>query len=119
MPESVHLSGIMLQRSDAEVSIMPSEALRPGSRPVLVRLPALLVSLFPLAERRVELCVETVDQMIDALETRWPGMRDCLCDSTPAIRRHINIFVEGRRATLATRLVAGADVFILTAISGG
>ena len=46
-------------------------------------------------------------------------MRDCLCDSTPAIRRHINIFVEGKRATVATRLVAGADVFILTAISGG
>ena len=98
---------------------MPNEALRPASPPVLVRLPALLVSMFPLAERRIELSVETVDQMIDALDARWPGMRDCLCDSTPAIRRHINIFVEGRRATLATRLVAGADVFILTAISGG
>ena len=86
---------------------------------IMVRLPALLVNMFPSAERRLEVSAETVDQMIDALDQRWPGMRDCLCDSTPAIRRHINVFVAGQRATLATRLAAGADVFILTAISGG
>jgi molybdopterin synthase sulfur carrier subunit len=87
--------------------------------PAMVRLPALLVNMFPSAERRVEVAAETVEAMIDALDSRWPGMRDCLCDSTPAIRRHINVFVAGKRATLATRLAAGADVFILTAISGG
>jgi molybdopterin synthase sulfur carrier subunit len=86
---------------------------------IMVRLPALLVNMFPSAERRLEVTAETVEQMIDALDSRWPGMRDCLCDSTPAIRRHINVFVAGQRATLATRLAAGADVFILTAISGG
>jgi hypothetical protein len=75
--------------------------------------------MFPSAVRRVEVSAKTVDEMIDALDSRWPGMRDCICDSTPAIRRHINIFVEGKRATLATRLVVGADVFIVTAISGG
>ncbi len=90
-----------------------------ASPPVLVRLPVLFASLFPTAERRVELYVETVDEMIDALDARWPGMRDRLCDSTPAIRRHINVFVDGRRATLATRLTPGTDVFIITAISGG
>ena len=46
-------------------------------------------------------------------------MRDRLCDSMPGIRRHINIFVEGERATLETRLTPGAEVFVLTAISGG
>jgi molybdopterin synthase sulfur carrier subunit len=98
---------------------MSNEALRAASAPVLVRLPALLVSLFPDAQRRVEIRADTVDELIDALDARWPGMRGCLCDSTPAIRRHINIFVEGKRATLATRLAAGGDVFILTAVSGG
>ena len=97
---------------------MPDEALL-ASAPVLVRLPVLFTSLFPMAERRVELSVGTVGEMIAALDTRWPGMRDCLCDSTPAVRQHINIFVEGKRATLDTRLAPGADVFILTAISGG
>jgi molybdopterin converting factor small subunit len=96
-----------------------NEPFRPASPPALVRLPALLVSMFPLAERRVEISAATVDAMIDALDASWPGMRACICDSTPAIRRHINIFVDGKRATLATPLGAGADVFILTAISGG
>lgn len=90
-----------------------------ASAPVLVRLPVLFTALFPTADRTLELSVETVGQMIDALDARWPGMRDRLCDSTPAIRRHINVFVEGRRATLDTHLPPGGDVFILTAISGG
>jgi len=98
---------------------MPNEVFPPAPPPVVVLLPALLVSLFPGAGRQVELCVKTIGEMIDALDSRWPGMRDRICDSTPAIRRHINIFVEGERATLETRLAPGADVFILTAISGG
>jgi hypothetical protein len=46
-------------------------------------------------------------------------MRDRLCDGTPGIRRHINVFVAGERATLATRLPPEGDVVIMTAISGG
>lgn len=89
------------------------------SQPVLVRLPAVLVALFPDAERRVEMSVASVAEMVDALDARWPGMRDRLCDSSPAIRRHINVFVNGERATLATPLSPGSDVFVLTAMSGG
>jgi sulfur-carrier protein len=99
--------------------LMRNETLSPAPAPVLVRLPVLFANLFPDAERMVELSVQTVEEMIDALDSRWTGMRDRLCDSTPAIRRHINVFVDGRRATLATRLTPGTDVFIITAISGG
>jgi len=87
--------------------------------PAVVRLPALLKALFPDSERVVKIEAETVEDVMNGLEARWPGMRDRLCDSTPAIRRHINVFVEGERARLDTRLETGADVFILTAISGG
>jgi len=86
---------------------------------VVVLLPAALVRLFPGAARRVELSAATVGEAVAALEARWPGMRDRLCDSTPRVRRHINIFVAGRRATLATPLAHGAEVIIMTAISGG
>lgn len=86
---------------------------------VAVRLPAVLVDLFPGAPRRIELAASTVAEMIDALDERWPGMRDRLCDSTPAVRRHINIFIDGERAALDTPLTPGAEVFVLTAISGG
>jgi molybdopterin synthase sulfur carrier subunit len=86
---------------------------------VVVTLPANLVRLFPGAVRRLEVPASTVREMIDVLDVRWPGMRDRLSDSSPAIRRHINVFVEGRRATLETRLSPGAEVTVLTAISGG
>jgi molybdopterin converting factor small subunit len=87
--------------------------------PVVVTLPAALVNLFPGAARRLELPVSTVGEMVNALNARWPGMRDRLCDSTPHIRRHINVFVDGERATLETHLRPGAEVDIFTAISGG
>jgi sulfur-carrier protein len=86
---------------------------------VVVTLPAALLRLFPGSARRVELPASTVAEVVDGLEERWPGMRDRLCDSTPRIRRHINVFVEGERATLQTRLAPAAEVFVITAITGG
>jgi len=86
---------------------------------VVARLPGVLMDLFPGAPRRVELPASTVREMIDGLDALWPGMRDRMCDSRPAIRRHMNVFVDGERATLQTRLAPGTEVFILTAISGG
>lgn len=86
---------------------------------VVARLPGVLIDLFPGASRRVELPASTVREMIDGLDALWPGMRDRMCDSRPAIRRHMNVFVDGEKATLETRLAPGAEVFILTAISGG
>jgi molybdopterin converting factor small subunit len=87
--------------------------------PVLVRLPPHLVVLFPGAERLVAVPARSVAEMVDGLDALWPGMRERICDETPAIRRHINVFVDGRRARLSTPLAPGADVFVITAISGG
>jgi sulfur-carrier protein len=86
---------------------------------VMVTLPAALLTLFPGCERQLELCAASVGDAVDALNATWPGMRDRICDSTPRIRRHINVFVAGERATLQTLLTPGADVVIMTAISGG
>lgn len=97
----------------------------PACLPVVVKLPAALVRLFPEAPRQVEIpasasaSIVTVGDAIDALDRRWPGMRDRICDSTPSIRRHMNVFVSGERATLRTRLRPGMEVVVLTAISGG
>ena len=90
-----------------------------GAKAVTVRLPGVLVDLFPGSLRQVEMDAATVDEMIRELDARWPGMRDRLCDSTPAVRRHINIFIDGERARLDTPIEAGTEVFVLTAISGG
>jgi len=86
---------------------------------VVAILPAALIRLFPGCEREPLVAAQTVAELVDALNERWPGMRDRLCDSTPRLRRHINVFVDGERATLQTRLPPGEEVWIMTAISGG
>ncbi|CAH0249046.1 MoaD/ThiS family protein [Roseomonas sp. CECT 9278] len=84
-----------------------------------VLLPQALVRLFPGAPRATDIAAADVAAAIAALDARWPGMRDRLCDSTPAIRRHLNVFVDGERATLATPLRADTEMLVTTAMSGG
>lgn len=86
---------------------------------VSVSLPTALVRLFPGSPNEVEVEAGNVADVIDALEERWPGMRDRLTDSRPAIRKHLNIFVGGEKARLDTAVSAGTRVTILTAMSGG
>lgn len=85
---------------------------------VVITLPIALVNLFPGSVPRVEVSAATVAGAIDALDARWPGMRDRLCDSTPRIRRHINVFVAGSRARLDTPLTPGAQVTVVTGVIG-
>ncbi|MGH7080623.1 MAG: MoaD/ThiS family protein [Acetobacteraceae bacterium] len=87
--------------------------------PVRVHLPTPLIALFPAAPAELELPAATLAELIAGLDQRFPGMRDRLADSTPRIRRHINIFVDGERIPLDRRLEPGAEVFVMTAISGG
>jgi hypothetical protein len=89
------------------------------ARTLKVRLPAALVALFPDAPRVVDVEAATVAELMAGLDRRWPGMRDRLCDGTPAVRRHINVFVDGERLALGDAIRPGADVHILMAISGG
>lgn len=86
---------------------------------VTVRLAGGLRTLFPGAPGEVAVEAATVGEMLDRLDARWPGMRDRLCDGRPAVRRHINIFVDGARAELSTPLAPGAEVYVFTALSGG
>lgn len=95
------------------------EAAAPRLPSVCLVLPRALLSLFPDASREVELSAATVGEAISALDRRWPGMRDRLCDSVPRIRRHINVVVDGQRARIDTALKDGDRVHVLTAISGG
>ena len=96
---------------------MTDSASRPAT--VQVSLAPALLRLFPDAPRQVALQATTVDEVIDALQARWPGMGERLRDSRPSLRRHISVFVAGKRATLDTPLDPGAEVLIITAVSGG
>lgn len=84
-----------------------------------VYLPRSLADLFPGAPRRLATEAETVEQLIRELDRRWPGMWDRLCEAGPAIRLHMNVFVDGERSKLSTPLAPTAIVRIIPAVSGG
>lgn len=91
-----------------------------GAKPIIdVVLPGALVALFPGSTTHLTVNAATVEEMLRELDERWPGMCDRLRDSRPGIRKHINVFVNGRRSTLDTPLPDGARVHVLTAMSGG
>jgi molybdopterin synthase sulfur carrier subunit len=84
-----------------------------------VVLPRSLVALFPGAERRCVVPGATVAEAIAALEVRVPGLADRVLTAGPAIREHLNVFVDGERATLATPVGPNAVVHVIPAVSGG
>ncbi len=84
-----------------------------------VHVPATLVPLFRELPRRVEIDAATVAEAIDRLDERWPGLRDRLCEPGPALRRHINVYVDRERAGLETQLESRSRVDVIAAISGG
>ena len=84
-----------------------------------LHLPATLPPLFDDLPRRIDVDASTVDEAIDRLDERWPGLRDRLCEPGPALRRHINVYVDRERAGLETPLAAQSRVDVIAAISGG
>lgn len=84
-----------------------------------VVLPRSLVALFPGAPRRIAARGATVADVIADLDAQVPGIRNRIVDAGPMIRTHINIFVSGERASLATAVPDGAVVHVIPAVSGG
>ena len=85
----------------------------------VVMLPRSLAALFPGAPRRLDLDAATVADLVRALDGRWPGMWDRLCEPGPRIREHVNVFVDGQRVRLEAPLSAGSVVHVIPAVAGG
>jgi molybdopterin converting factor small subunit len=84
-----------------------------------LHLPRSLIALFPEAPRHLDLDVSSVEALIRALDERWPGMWDRLCESGPRLREHINVFVDGERVGILEPLTAASTVHIIPAVAGG
>jgi molybdopterin converting factor small subunit len=84
-----------------------------------LHLPATLPPLFPGLPRELEVEAATVDEAIDHLDERWPGLRDRLVEAGPRLRPHINVYVDRERGGLDTELAAGSRIDVIAAISGG
>jgi sulfur-carrier protein len=84
-----------------------------------LHLPAVLPPLFPGLPRELDVEAATVDEAIDRLNERWPGLRDRLVQQGPALRPHINVYVDRERGGLETTLRPASRVDVIAAISGG
>jgi molybdopterin synthase sulfur carrier subunit len=76
-------------------------------------------------QSRVEINVShgTLRDVLQALWSRYPGLRDRLANEQDEVREHINIFVGNEDVRylegLATSIPDGAEISIVPAISGG
>ncbi|MCM8830976.1 MAG: MoaD/ThiS family protein [Candidatus Omnitrophica bacterium] len=89
---------------------------------ILVRIPAPLQKL-TLNQSEIEAEGKNIKELIDNLETRFPGLKERLCDETGKLRRFINIYVNEEDIRFlqleTTPLKDGDEVSIIPAIAGG
>jgi molybdopterin converting factor small subunit len=71
----------------------------------------------------VELEATTINEVLDRLDARHPGIRASVCDESGSLKRFINIYLDGEDVrfleNLSTTVRDGAEVVIVPAISGG
>ena len=74
-----------------------------------------------LAGDRAEHAIDggSVGELLLALEREHPATSGWILDERGALRRHINVFVNGDLAEQETQVGAGDRIEVLPAISGG
>ncbi|HEY5932325.1 MAG TPA: MoaD/ThiS family protein [Nitrospira sp.] len=89
---------------------------------IKVRIPTPLRPLTK-GQGEVETKAGSVVEMIDALNSTHPGIKDRLCDETGELRRFVNIYVNEEDIRFLkgkdTSLTDGDEVSIVPAIAGG
>jgi sulfur-carrier protein len=85
----------------------------------VVGIPSLLRSLTG-GEKSVSVQGETVRQVIENLEKRYPGLQERLCDGEQ-LRPGIAVIVDGHTSTLKLRerVQASSEIHFVISISGG
>ena len=61
----------------------------------------------------------TVRGALNAVFAREPRLRGYVVDDQGALRRHVVVFVNDRRAALDAAVMSGDEIFVLQALSGG
>ena len=89
---------------------------------VTVRIPTPLRRMTGGADK-VELDVVDLSQMIDRLESDYPGFKERLLDEEGELRYFVNIYVNGEDIRfdqgLRTSIKSGDEISIVPAVAGG
>jgi len=90
--------------------------------PVQVLIPTPLQK-FTNEEASVQIDANTVDSLIDGLDSRYPGLKSRLCDESGKLRRFLNVYVNSEDIRFldnqSTPLSDGDEVSIVPAVAGG
>jgi len=65
----------------------------------------------------------TVQELVQSLESTYPGMRERMCEPDGELRRFVNVYVNGEDVRflqgLQSALSEGDEVSIVPAVAGG
>jgi sulfur-carrier protein len=74
-------------------------------------------------EPEVEASGNTVREVVDDLEVRFPGMKQRLVDDSGKLRRFVNVYLDEEDVRflsgIETEVPAGARLSIIPAVAGG
>jgi sulfur-carrier protein len=93
-----------------------------GKVAVEVRIPTVFRK-FTGGESVVEVQAGTISDLIDQLETRYPGLKEQLLTEDGELHRFVNVYVNDEDARylekLDTKVAEGETVAILPSVAGG
>ena len=66
---------------------------------------------------------QDLNEILRTINSKWPGIKDYLVDEQGHLRKHVNIFVDGKlitdREQLSDTVPVNGEVYFFQALSGG
>jgi len=66
---------------------------------------------------------KTLPEILQEMETAYPGLRSYILDEQGQLRKHVNIFIDGGmisdRLRLSDPFMDTSEIYIMQALSGG
>ena len=89
---------------------------------VMVRIPTPLRRLTK-GEDKVSVDGASLGEIVNALEAKYPGIKDRLCDDAGALRNFVNIYINGEDVRFLDGLITvisdGDEISVVPAVAGG
>lgn len=65
----------------------------------------------------------SLPEIFKEIESSYPGLTSYVLDERGSLRRHVNIFIDGKmisdRSNLSDSLTSKSEIYIMQALSGG
>jgi hypothetical protein len=66
---------------------------------------------------------KTLQEVFKEIESNYPGLQSYVLDEQGSLRRHVNIFIDGKmirdRSKLTDAFSSNSEIYIMQALSGG